>query len=181
MKELIYFLTCLVQPIFLPIPEAVTVLAGSVALGSFKAFILGFLGTTIGILIMYFLSVLGAKKIIDKLVNKKHLEKYKSYVKRNEILFTGLLFIFPILPDEIVCVGAGITGISLKVFLPITILSKLITSFTLAYSWEVANVLSLSKIELMLIELIILILLVLIKEIFKLRNLNKKVINYYNY
>lgn len=167
MKEIIYFFTCLVQPIFLPIPEAMTVLTGSATLGSFKAFILGFLGTTIGILIMYFLSVLGSKKIIDKLVNEKYLEKYKKYVKNNEILFTGLLFIFPVLPDEIVCVGAGITGISFKVFLPVAILSKLITSFTLAYSWEVANVLSLSKMELMLIELLILILVVLAKKISK--------------
>lgn len=47
-----------------------------------------------------------------------------------------LLFIIPILPDEIVCIGAGISKVNLKKFLIIALLSKSIIFFTLVYAVE---------------------------------------------
>jgi uncharacterized membrane protein YdjX (TVP38/TMEM64 family) len=145
----IYFAICFAQPIILPLPEMVTVVAASAALGSFTAFILGFFGTILGIITMFFVSRIGGMKIVKRLVNEKHLEKYHQYVQKNELLILALLFIIPILPDEIICVGAGVSGVSVKRFLSVAIFSKIVTSFSLAYSIELASALSLTASQLM--------------------------------
>ena len=55
-------------------------------------------------------------------------------IKKNETLVILMLFILPILPDEVICVGAGLAGIDAYKFIGIAALSKLITSFSLSYS-----------------------------------------------
>ena len=162
--EVIYFLICFFQPIFLPIPEAVTIMSASEILGPFKAFIIAFLGTVIGIIVMYSIARIAGEKYVKKFIKSNQIIKYSNYVKKNEILITGLLFIFPVLPDEIVCVGAGITGISFEIFVLIAVLSKLITSLTFAYSLQIANILAISKFQLIFIELVILLIFTIVSQ-----------------
>jgi uncharacterized membrane protein YdjX (TVP38/TMEM64 family) len=139
--KLIYFAVCYAQPIILPVPEIVTVVAGSAALGSFSAFILGFTGAVLGILTMYYLSRTYGMKVVERLVNEKQLEQYHRFVKKNEMWILLLLFIIPVLPDEIICVGAGISGVKVKRFMIIAVLSKLVTTFSLAYSLRLTEIL----------------------------------------
>lgn len=154
--KVIYFLLCFAQPILLPIPEAVTVPAGSAVFGPFPAAILSFTGTMTGIVMMFFIARLGGQKLVLKWVKEKHLRKYQQYVGKNETLILSILFIVPLLPDEIICVGAGISGVSFVRFLSIASIAKLITSFVLAYSVELAKALSLSSSEIVLMVSLIL-------------------------
>jgi uncharacterized membrane protein YdjX (TVP38/TMEM64 family) len=62
----------------------------------------------------------------------------------------------PILPDEIICFGAGISRVSFMKFLIIAGVSKLITSFSLAYSVDLAQSLPLTNTQLILIVIVIL-------------------------
>lgn len=48
-----------------------------------------------------------------------------------------MLFILPILPDEIICIGSGLAKLNGYKFIGIAAISKLITSISLAYSLEV--------------------------------------------
>lgn len=148
--QFLFFLLCLSQPIFLPLPEAVTIPAGSVAFGASASFYLGFSGTLTGIFIMFFLARYGGMKVASKLVKEKHLKRYQEYVRKNETVILALLFIIPVLPDEIICVGAGIGAVSFKRFLVIAALSKLLTSFVLAYSVSLAKFLDLTSTQLLL-------------------------------
>ncbi|WP_260412514.1 TVP38/TMEM64 family protein [Alkalihalobacillus sp. TS-13] len=148
--KLIFFMICLVQPIILPIPEAVTIGAGSAVFGPFSASILGYFGTIIGIISMFFIARYGGQKIISKLVKEKHLEKYRTYVGRNETVILVLLFIIPILPDEIICVGAGIGAVTFKKFIIIASIAKFFTSSLLAYSVHLAQLLPLTGPQLVL-------------------------------
>ncbi len=142
--KFIFFLICLVQPIILPIPEAVTIGAGSAVFGPFSAAILGFIGTMSGIIAMFFIARYGGQKLISKLVKEKHLNKYKAYVGKNETTILILLFIIPILPDEIICVGAGIGAVAFRKFFIIASIAKLLTSTLLAYSVHLAQLLPLT-------------------------------------
>lgn len=151
MAKLIFWVICFIQPIALPLPEPVTVVAGSSVLGSFTAFILAFSGTSAGIITMFFAARIGGMKIVSKLVNQKQLTRYHEYVEKSEVIVLAALFIFPILPDEIVCVGAGLSGVSVRRFMIIGIFSKLVTSFSLAYSIELAAVLSLTASQIVVI------------------------------
>lgn len=167
--ELIYVLTCFFQPILLPTPEAITISMGAMTFGPIKAFILGFIGSMIGIATMYSISRRFGTKLIMKFIKSKDLEKYKNYVQKNEVLLTGLLFIIPILPDEVVCAGAGILGISKRPFFIIAGITKIITIATYSYMVEFADNFNINGIELILLELLILISMVSIHGITKLK------------
>ena len=163
--ELIYVFICFIQPLVLPTPEAMTILSGSVMLGSFKAFILGILGTTLGILSMYLLSRKFGTKLVGKLVKKEQIEKYQRFIHKHQFIITGLLFIIPILPDEVVCIGSGLVGISLSTFMIIAIISKTITIFMYAYSVQIAEIFNISDWKLVVIELSVLLVVYMVIKI----------------
>ncbi|MFD2611692.1 TVP38/TMEM64 family protein [Paenibacillus gansuensis] len=146
----IYFALCFAQPIMLPIPEAVTVVAGSSAFGAFPAFAIGFAGTWLGEAVMFTASRIGGLKLVQRLIQPSKLEQYHKYVSKNETVIMILLFIIPVLPDELVCVGAGISGVSPKRFLLIAAVSKLLTSSILAYSVYLAQWLALTPTQMIL-------------------------------
>lgn len=128
-----FFLICFLQPILLPVPEPVTILAGSAILGAPAAFATSYLGTVLGILLMYALCRHGGKFIREKKSNSKALERYYHYVDKYGVWVLLLLLIFPVLPDEVICLGAGISQIPAKKFVPIVAVSKLASSFALAF------------------------------------------------
>ncbi|WP_158095061.1 TVP38/TMEM64 family protein [Gottfriedia luciferensis] len=151
----IYFFICFFHPIALPIPEAITVLAASAVFGSFYGFIIDFVGIFLGNATMFFLARYGGLKVVNRFIKTKHLSKYNEYVKKNETLFMTILLIIPILPDEIVSVGAGISEVKAKKYLFIVGISKLITSFLIAYSIKLRELLSLSTNQIMILISII--------------------------
>lgn len=136
--KLLYFLICFLQPIALPLPEAVTILAGSSVFGSFYGFLIGFTGTILGIMTMFTLSRRIGIKLASK-INERKLQKYKGYIQRGEVIALFVLFVFPVLPDEVICIGAGLTGVSKGKFFVVAFFSKLVTSLSLAYSVQLAD------------------------------------------
>ncbi|SFC55721.1 VTT domain-containing protein [Bacillus sp. UNCCL81] len=168
----IYFLICFFHPIALPIPEAVTVLAASTVFGSFYGFIIDFVGIVLGNITMFFLARYGGLKVVNRFIKTKHLTKYNEMVKKNETLFITILLIVPVLPDEIVSVGAGITNVSIKKYILIVCFSKLITSSLLAYSIELTKIFSLSTNQLIILISIIVLVLFFLTTFLKKRKLN---------
>lgn len=136
-NAVVYFITCFLQPIILPIPEPLTIMTGSAVLGRFYGAIVGFLGTILGIITMYFISIYASEKFILKIVKKEKLEKFNEYIRKNETLILLMLFVFPILPDEVICIGSGVAKINVHKFITIACISKLVTVFTLSYSIEI--------------------------------------------
>lgn len=125
--KLIYFLICFLQPIILPLPEPVTITAGNLVFGKILGFLLGFIGTILGITTMFLASRFLNSKLNLNIINSKNIKKYNELVQKNETFILILLFIFPILSDEIICIGAGLSLIRFKKFLHISIFSKFIT------------------------------------------------------
>lgn len=134
--KLIYFLVCFLQPIILPLPEPITIMGGSSLFGSQSGAAIGFIGTFLGIISMFFGSKYAGKAIISKLVDEKKLEKFNKFIKKNEMLVILMLFVLPILPDEVICVGAGVAGINTYKFISVAAVSKIITSVSLSYSLQ---------------------------------------------
>lgn len=162
MKYFIFFILCVLQPICLPVPEATTILSGSVTIGADETFIIGMIGIMLGIIIMYKVSFFLGEKY---LTNIKKSSKYKTYqrlVSSNPFLTTGILFAIPILPDEIVCVGSALAGVSLRFLLPIAIFSKAISIGMITYSSDIANALSLNQWHIIAIEVVLMLVFALI-------------------
>ncbi|WP_202708625.1 TVP38/TMEM64 family protein [Sporosalibacterium faouarense] len=168
---LIYFLIAFIQPIVLFTPEMVTITGGSLALGPFKGFIIGYLGILSGSITMYFI-VRYAQQIIVKRLGKEELfDKYTRLVEKNGEIIIGLLFILPVLPDNIICAGAGASKVSFKNFVFIAAVAKLMTTFVYAYSMELANILPITELQLFVGQLVIVTIVVLISYLVKKRRL----------
>lgn len=148
---MIFFFVCFLQPILLPMPEAATVTAGSAVFGSLTAACISFIGTLLGIIVAYYIAKSGGQKLIQMFVKEDHIKQYKRYVSNNEIRILLILFVIPILPDEIICIGAGISGLRFLTFIIVASVAKLITSFSLAYSFDFAQSLDLTNIQFILL------------------------------
>ncbi|AKL96048.1 hypothetical protein CACET_c26030 [Clostridium aceticum] len=168
---LIYFLIAFIQPILLFTPEMVTITGGSLTLGPLKGFIIGYLGILSGIITMYFLGRYAQQKIVKRLGKEELFDKYTTLVEKNGEVIIGLLFILPVLPDNIICAGAGASKVSFKSFVFIAAVAKLITTFVYAYSLELANILPVTEIQLFVGKLVIIITVVLINHLVKKRRL----------
>ncbi len=149
--KILFFTICFLQPILLPLPEAITIPAGSAVFGPASAALIGFAGTISGITAMFWFARISGIKVISRFIKEHHLETYQKYVGKNETLLLLMLFVIPVLPDEIICVGAGIGGVSFRKFLSIAAISKLATSLLLAYSVYLAKLLSLSGSQVILV------------------------------
>lgn len=160
---IIYFIICFLQPIILPIPEAVTLTSGSFIFGPLLGFILGFLGTILGIYTMFILTRFGKYKL--KISDNKYIIKYNKLISKNESFILILLFIFPILPDEFICIGAGLSKINFKKFALIAFISKLLTTiFYSIISNYLKILLDLNYIYQIIIILIVIIIYIIYKQ-----------------
>lgn len=134
----VYAAFSFLQPIALPVPEAVSIPIGSVALGPLRAAIIGCVATTLGIVVMYGLARFGRERIMQW-VDEEKLATYDRYVEKYGLGILLVLFIIPILPDEIICLAAGFSRVPFPRFVLIAFGAKLVTSFGLAYSVSVGQ------------------------------------------
>lgn len=169
-NAVVYFIICFLQPIILPLPEPLTIMTGSTILGRFNGAIVGFLGTILGILTMYFISRYASEKFLFKIIKKEKLEKFNEYIRKNETLIILMLFIFPVLPDEVICIGSGLAKINIYKFITISCIAKLITVFTLSYSIELFKF----DIQTIIICFVFVIIFILVKNIFQIKKVYKK-------
>ena len=170
-NSIVYFIICFLQPIILPLPEPFTIMTGSAILGRFNGAVVGFLGTILGILTMYFISRYASEKFLFNVIKKEKLEKFNEYIRKNEILIILMLFIFPVLPDEVICIGSGLANINIYKFITISCVAKLITVFTLSYSIEVFKF----NIQTLIICFLLIVIFMLVKYIFQTKKSRKKV------
>ncbi|MDO5292940.1 MAG: VTT domain-containing protein [bacterium] len=150
---ILYFIVCLLQPICLPVPELVTVVWGMQTLGAVPSFIIGVIGMVLGVSIMYHMSNKVSKVMIEKFHYKNGLELFQHYVNRYDILFVGLLFVVPILPDEIIGLGAPLAGISYPKFLLVAIISKAVSIGMVSFSEQIGSICSLQGWQIIMLEL----------------------------
>ena len=141
MGKIIYFSLCFVTPYIIFMSEPFTIMTGNTVFSTFWAFALGYLGTIGGIISLFMLVRKKGNKYIKKLIKEKELEKYREFVGRNEGIYLAFLFVFPILPDGVICGGAGLSDIKWKKFVAIAFASKLFTVgvYTFFVDWLKKN------------------------------------------
>lgn len=106
---LVYFVICALQVTFIPLPNAVTVLAGNYAFGTLPAFIYSYIGTFLGSMLSYGLGKwIGRRFAIWVAGSKERLKKWIKRLKGREFVVLSLMFFFPFFPDDVLCVVAGL-------------------------------------------------------------------------
>lgn len=123
----------ILQVIVLPIPSAITILAGSLIFGPTLTFLISTLGIIIGSLIAFILGRVLGKKIIFAIFKREKVNKYSSYLGNNGGWILFLMLLLPFFPDDMLCMLAGITTMKYKKFICITASARAIGVAGLSY------------------------------------------------
>ena len=114
-SHLMYFLIQLVSVIIAPIPSNITALVGAVMFGFLPAFLLTWGAVVLGSVIVFLLARGLGQKVSDK---------YLEVIQRKRDVFLFLAFLFPFFPDDLLCILAGLTDLSLKRFLVLCLVAR---------------------------------------------------------
>lgn len=111
----VFILLQILQTTVLQVPAIFVTIAGTLVFGPWKTFILSFVAVMIGSLIMFLIGRKGGKKFLNWLCGKEKAEHWIKKMTNGKYLFF-LMMVFPLFPDDILCVVAGMTNMSFNFF-----------------------------------------------------------------
>ena len=120
---LIFIIFQILQTTILQIPAIFVTIAGAVIFGRWPAFIMSYIAVMIGSLIMFLVGRKAGRKFLNWMIGKDSSEKWIDRMSRGKYLFF-LMMIFPMFPDDILCVVAGLTNMSFSFFFWTNILAR---------------------------------------------------------
>lgn len=139
MGPLLFISLQILQVIIPVIPGGISTAAGVVLFGPVAGFFYNYIGIVLGSFIIFLLGRHYGKPFVLKMVSEKTYNKYIAWCDnqgRFNKLFALAIF-FPFSPDDILCLIAGLTNMSLKKFSLILLLGKpasiLVYSMSLIY------------------------------------------------
>ena len=110
---LVYIAISFMQVTFVPIPAAVTILAGNYVFGAVGAFIYSYIGTLLGGMFAFLLGKWIGRPFINWLSGgQEETDKWLKKLKGKENVLLFFMFLFPFFPDDLLCSVAGILPIS---------------------------------------------------------------------
>lgn len=124
---LVYIVVTFLQVTFIPLPGAVTILAGNYVFGAFWSFLYSYIGMLGGSLFAFFLGRKLGRKFVNWVAgDPKKVDDWLKKLKGRENVLLFFMFFLPLFPDDVLCAIAGILPISWIGF----ILMQLVTRFT---------------------------------------------------
>ena len=106
----------ILQTTVLQVPSFFVTVAGAIVFGEWQAFIISYISILIGSFIMFWIGRTAGGKFLSWLIGTGEAEKWKTRMENGKYLFF-LMMLFPMFPDDILCVVAGMTNMSFKFFL----------------------------------------------------------------
>ena len=105
------------EVIFTPLPGLIVSIAAGYAFGGFWGAIYTYSGNMIGTLIAFYLSRRFGRPVVEKLVNKKQLDKYDGFLQEKGKVLLWIVYLLPFLPNDIVTFMVGLTDTKWKDFI----------------------------------------------------------------
>ena len=123
-KYLIFCLLQFLQVTFIPLPAMVTTIVGTILFGPFVATLLSLVGIMSGSIFAFWLGDKFGEKVVSWIVGEKSMKKYSNLLfdKGKYIFF--LMMLFPIFPDDVLCLVAGMTAMTYRFFLVTIVLTR---------------------------------------------------------
>ena len=121
---IIFFLLQFLQVTFLPLPAAVTTIAGTLVFKNvWVTFALSLSAVLCGSAFAFFLGRKVGRKLVVWVAGEKDAAKWEEKLKRGKFVFF-LMMLFPIFPDDILCIVAGCIGMDWKFFIIANLISR---------------------------------------------------------
>lgn len=130
----IFLIVQIMQVTVVPIPGVVAIGAGVLLFGPFVGALLSFVGITMGSVIAFYIGRCLGYRVASWLVGEEDLKKAMNAVKGKDKVILTFMFLFPFFPDDLLCFVAGLSSMSPKFFLIMITVTRLVSTFTTAYS-----------------------------------------------
>lgn len=125
----VFSLILIAQVIFLPAGTLAFTASAVVLFESpIKAWLICWFSLAIGSWIMFWLGRLFGTKILKWIVGSEKAEKYATYLGKAKYVLP-LILLVPIFPDDIVCLGAGLSNVNPIYFMVVVFLTRGIDNF----------------------------------------------------
>lgn len=131
-----YVLLQFLQVIILPIPSALSTLAGVALFGAFWTMIYSLLGILSGSLVAFFIGRKLGDRAVSWIVGKDNLKKWQKKLKGKDNLLLTVMFVLPLFPDDVLCFIAGLSSMTLKYFLSVVFFARFIGIAATCYSLD---------------------------------------------
>jgi len=120
------------QVTVIPLPASVTTIVGVILFGPFIAFVLSLLSILMGSFFAYFLGRTFGEKLLTWAIGKKKTLQLQNLSKKGNIIFF-LMMLFPLFPDDILCIMAGVSNMNFRFFLMTNLVTRTIGIFCLCF------------------------------------------------
>lgn len=125
----VFSLILIAQVIFLPAGTLAFTASAVVLFESpVKAWLICWLSLAIGSWIMFWLGRIFGSKILKWIVGSEKAEKYATYLGKAKYVLP-LILLVPVFPDDIVCLGAGLSNVNPIYFMTVVFLTRGIDNF----------------------------------------------------
>ena len=132
----IFILFCFLQVVVLPVPGSVAVAVGVAMFGPLKCALFSFVGIVTGSIVAFAVGRWIGYKAVCWIVGKDSLDKWLNKIKGKDYLILSLMFLLPMFPDDVLCFVAGLSSMGWVYFLIMITITRAISVFSTAYSFE---------------------------------------------
>ena len=130
---LVFFLIQFFQVIAAPIPSVATTLVGVAIYGPLIASLVSMAGVLLGSFAAFFLGRIFGRKIVVWIAGEEQTKKYCDILNQKGKYLLVLMFLFPVFPDDLLCLVAGITSMTFRFFFFASVITRPIGIFATAY------------------------------------------------
>ncbi len=123
---IVFILISFLQVTFIPIPGAITILAGNYIFGMGRSFLYSYIGMLSGAMFAYALGKWIGRPFVNWLAGgPEKVDEWLAKLKGRENVLLFFMFLLPFFPDDILCSVAGILPMSWVTFFIMQIITRI--------------------------------------------------------
>lgn len=130
---IVLFVLCSTLLCFIPGTSTTFIAVAIIMFGALKGFIISTISVFLASSLMFWIGNTIGEKAAVKIVGKESLEKAQNLLDIKSKMFLPLMFLFPIFPDDALCLAAGMTKMRYRYFALITAIFRSVGIATICF------------------------------------------------
>lgn len=123
---LIFIGISFLQVTFVPIPGAITIIAGSYVFGAWQSFLYSYVGMLLGSFFAFFLGRVIGRPFVNWIAGgKETADRWIKKLRGKENVLLFFMFLLPFFPDDMLCAVAGLFPMSWFTFTVMQLITRL--------------------------------------------------------